>query len=123
MTNGQTADVKGVRIEAVPMYNTHGETFHTKGRGNGYIVTIGGKRIYVAGDTACTDEMRALTRIDVAFLPMNVPWTMPPSEAADCARAFRPAIVYPYHFSGSNPDEFKQALQGTSIDVRLLDWY
>ena len=129
MANGARKFVSGMTIEAVPMYNVRpdpqfgGAIFHTKGRGNGYVVTMGGKRIYVAGDTACTPEMRALSNIDVAFLPMNLPFTMPPSEAADCARAFKPKIVYPYHYFESDPKEFETALKGSGIEVRLRNWY
>jgi L-ascorbate metabolism protein UlaG (beta-lactamase superfamily) len=128
MANGETKDVDGVAIEAVPMYNltrgpSAGQFFHEKGRGNGYIVTLGGKRIYIAGDTECTPEMRALRGIDVAFVPMNLPYTMTPAEAAGCVQAFHPAIVYPYHYRGSNLDEFSAPLKGTGIDVRLRDWY
>ena len=110
------------------MYNLQrgpaaGQLFHTKGRGNGYVITIGGKRLYFAGDTECTPEMKALKNIDVAFLPMNLPYTMPPSEAADCAKAFQPKIVYPYHFQGQKVEDFQAALKGSGIDVRVLNWY
>ena len=100
-----------------------GELFHPQGRGNGYVVTIGGRRLYVAGDTECTPEMKALRNIDVAFLPMNLPYTMTPAEAADCARAFKPSIVYPYHYRGQNPGEFVAALKGSGIEVRVREWY
>lgn len=129
MANGDVKTVEGVSIEAVPMYNIQrgpspGQLYHDKGRGNGYIVTLGGKRIYIAGDTECTPEMKALKNIDVAFLPMNLPYTMPPSEAAECVKAFEPGIVYPYHYRGQNLDEFAAALKGTSgVDVRIRDWY
>ena len=128
MANGQTKTVAGVSIEAVPMYNLQrgpaaGQLFHPKGRGNGYIVTLGGKRIYIAGDTECTPEMKALTNIDVAFLPMNLPYTMTPAEAADCAKVFKPKVVYPYHFMGQKPEEFQAALQGSGVEVKLLNWY
>ena len=128
LANGESKTVWGATIVAVPMYNvsrgpTAGELFHTKGRGNGYVVTIGGKRIYFAGDTECTPEVRALRNIDVAFLPMNLPYTMTPTEAAACARAFRPAIVYPYHYRGQDPAEFAAALDGSGIEVRLREWY
>ncbi len=128
IANGETRTVAGVAIEAVPMYNLQrgpkpGELFHTKGRGNGYVVTLGGRRLYLAGDTECVPEIRALKNIDVAFLPMNLPYTMPPSEAADCARAFRPKIVYPYHYRGQKPEEFAAALKDSGIEVRLLEWY
>ena len=94
-----------------------------KGRGNGYVLTVGGKRLYVAGDTSCTPEMLALKNIDVAFLPMNVPYTMSPSEAAECARAFKPRIVYPYHYFESDPKVFESAVKDIGIEVRLRDWY
>jgi L-ascorbate metabolism protein UlaG (beta-lactamase superfamily) len=128
LANGQTKEVAGVSIQAVPMYNltrgpSAGQLFHTKGRGNGYIVTLGGKRVYFAGDTECTAEMKALRHIDVAFIPMNLPYTMPPSEAADCVKTFKPAVVYPYHYQGQHPEEFRDALKGSGIDVRLLNWY
>lgn len=128
MKNGETKEVAGVSIEAVPMYNLQrgpepGKFFHDKGRGNGYILNLGGKRVYIAGDTECTPEMRALKNIDIAFIPMNLPYTMPPAEAAECVKAFKPKVVYPYHYRGQNPEEFKAALKGEAVEVRLLDWY
>jgi L-ascorbate metabolism protein UlaG (beta-lactamase superfamily) len=128
MANGETRTVAGVPIVAVPMYNltrgpSAGQLFHTKGRGNGYIVTLGGKRLYFAGDTECTAEMKALKNIDAAFIPMNVPYTMTPAEAADCVKAFKPKIAYPYHFQGQKPEEFREALRGSGVDVRILNWY
>ncbi|HEX5473487.1 MAG TPA: MBL fold metallo-hydrolase [Vicinamibacterales bacterium] len=128
MANGETKTVDGISIEAVPMYNltrgpAPGKLYHDKGRGNGYILTLGGKRIYIAGDTECTPEMKAFRNIDVAFVPMNLPFTMPPSEAAACVKAFKPKIVYPYHYKGQNLDEFASALKGTGIEVRIRDWY
>jgi L-ascorbate metabolism protein UlaG (beta-lactamase superfamily) len=128
IANGEKKDVKGVSVEAIPMYNltrgpAAGSLYHDKGRGNGYILTLGGRRIYIAGDTECIPEIKTLTAIDVAFLPMNLPYTMPPSEAADCVKAFKPKIVYPYHYRGQNLDEFAAALKGSGIDVRIRDWY
>jgi L-ascorbate metabolism protein UlaG (beta-lactamase superfamily) len=128
MANGQTKTVAGVSIEAVPMYNLQrgpaaGQLFHTKGRGNGYLLTLGGKRVFIAGDTECVPEIKALKNIDVVFLPMNLPYTMPPAEAADCVKAFKPKIVYPYHFQGQKPEEFADALKGSGIEVRMLNWY
>jgi L-ascorbate metabolism protein UlaG (beta-lactamase superfamily) len=128
IANGETKTVAGISIEAVPMYNLQrgpaaGQLFHTKGRGNGYVLTLGARRVYIAGDTECTDEMRALKNIDIAFVPMNLPYTMPPSEAAACVKAFRPKAVYPYHYRGQNPEEFRDALKGEPVDVRLLEWY
>ena len=126
--NGETKDVDGIGIEAVPMYNLQrgpsaGQLFHDKGRGNGYVLSLGGRRIYVAGDTECVPEMKALKNIDVAFVPRNLPYTMPPLEAAECVKAFKPKIVYPYHYRGQNLDEFANALKGSGVDVRIRDWY
>jgi len=126
--NGQTKTVGPFTIEAVPMYNLKrgpepGKLFHDSGRGNDYIVTYGGKRFYFSGDTEGTPEMRALKNIDVAFVCMNLPYTMPPDEAAEAVRAFHPKIVYPYHYRGSDLSVFQNALAGSGIDVRLLDWY
>ncbi len=125
MTNGATANVLGLTIEAVPAYNTR----HTKGEGNGYVLTLGGKRIYMSGDTGNIAEMRALPNIDVAFVCMNVPYTMNVNEAVTAVRAFRPKVVYPYHFrnqdgSFANLTTFKR-LVGTDlfIEVRTRKWY
>lgn len=128
MGNGEKKTIGDVVVESIPMYNVRpdpqfGAIFHPKGRGNGYVLTLGGKRLYVAGDTACTPEMEALKNIDVAFLPMNVPFTMPPTEAAECAKAFKPRIVYPYHYFEANLNEFEAALAGSGIEVRVRDWY
>lgn len=128
LANGESRTAAGIAVEAVPMYNlqrgpSEGQLFHTKGRGNGYVLTLGARRVYVAGDTECTDEMRALKNIDIAFIPMNLPYTMPPSEAAACVKAFKPKVVYPYHYRGQNPEEFKAALKGEPVEVRLLEWY
>jgi L-ascorbate metabolism protein UlaG (beta-lactamase superfamily) len=128
LKNGATESWEKFTIEAVPMYNlkrgpSEGKLFHDKGRGNGYIVTYGGKRFYLAGDTEGTPEMRALKNIDVAFIPMNLPYTMPPEEAAEAVKAFRPKVVYPYHYRESDTKLFAEALKGTGIDVRLRNWY
>lgn len=128
IANGESKSVAGLSLEAVPMYNlkrgpAEGQLFHTRGRGNGYILTLGSKRVYIAGDTECTPEMRALKNIDIAFIPMNLPYTMPPSEAAECVKAFKPKVVYPYHYRGQKPEEFKAALAGEPTEVRLLEWY
>jgi L-ascorbate metabolism protein UlaG (beta-lactamase superfamily) len=110
------------------MYNvTHnmpnGTPFHPKGRGNGYVLSYGGKNFYFAGDTEGTPEMRALRGIDVAFVPMNLPYTMTPQEAAEAVKAFKPKVVIPYHYRGQDLQLFANALVGTGIEVRLLDWY
>jgi L-ascorbate metabolism protein UlaG (beta-lactamase superfamily) len=125
LANGQTTQVEDLGVEALPMYNiTAGRDFHTKGRGNGYLLSAGGQRVYIAGDTEDTPEMRALTGIDVAFLPMNLPYTMTVQQAADAVRAFKPRIVYPYHSRGSDLAEFSR-LVGTDVgvEVRLREWY
>lgn len=128
LRNGESKTVGKWKIEAVPMYNEKrgpapGKLFHDKGRGNGYVVTYGGMRFYISGDTEGTPEMRALKNIDVAFLCMNLPYTMPPEEAAAAAKAFHPKVVYPYHYRGSDVKAFEKALAGSGIEVRLRDWY
>jgi len=127
LANGQTKTVAGFTVEAVPMYNVEHKMgdvpFHTKGRGNGYVITVGGKRLYFAGDTECVPEIEALRNIDVAFLPMNLPFTMSPADAADCAMAFKPKIAIPYHFQGQDTAIFEAAVKGSGIEVRMLDWY
>jgi len=128
MANGDSKKWGAFTIEAVPMYNlkrgpSEGKFFHDKGRGNGYIVNYGGQRIYIAGDTEGVPEMRALKNIDVAFVPMNLPYTMTPEEAADAVKAFHPKAVYPYHYRESDTKAFAARLQGTGVDVRLLNWY
>jgi len=133
MANGdsQAVNLQGttIGIEAVPMYNltrgpSAGQFYHDKGRGNGYVLTFGGKRVYIAGDTECIPEMKALKNIDIAFLPMNLPYTMTPQEAAECTKAFRPKVVYPYHYMGQDPQAFADALKGEKgIEVRLRNWY
>jgi L-ascorbate metabolism protein UlaG (beta-lactamase superfamily) len=128
IANGETKTVDTISIEAIPMYNltrgpAAGQLFHDKGRGNGYVVTLGGKRIYIAGDTEGIPEMRALKDIDVAFVPMNLPYTMTETEAADAVKAFAPKIVYPYHYRGSDPAKFAAAVGAGKIEVRLRDWY
>jgi L-ascorbate metabolism protein UlaG (beta-lactamase superfamily) len=130
--NGESKSVGPFTIEAVAAYNlkrgpSEGKLFHDKGRGNGYVVTYGGKRFYFSGDTEGVPEMRALKNIDVAFICMNLPYTMPVEEAADAVKAFHPKMVYPYHYRGtqgmSDTKAFAQALAGTGIEVRLADWY
>lgn len=128
LNNGESTTWGDCKIEAVPMYNVKrgpqgGGVFHDKGRGDGFVLTYGGMRFYIAGDTEGVPEMRALKNIDVAFIPMNLPYTMPPEEAADAVKAFHPRIVYPYHYRGSDTKIFAAALSGTGIEVRLRDWY
>lgn len=129
LANGQKQQFAGVSVEAVPMYNiargpADGELRHPPGRGNGYILTLGGKRVYVSGDTSCTPEMKGLKNIDVAFVCMNMPYTMPPEEAAECVAAFKPKVVYPYHFRGSDLQRFQEPLaQLEGVEVRIRSWY
>jgi L-ascorbate metabolism protein UlaG (beta-lactamase superfamily) len=127
MKNGDKKDVLGFNIEAIPMYNLpeKPDAFHTKGRGNGYVLTIGGKRIYISGDTQATPEMRALKNIDIAFVCMNLPYTMDVNEAAQGVLAFKPKAVYPYHYRGQDVNTFKSLVNAgdKNIDVRLRNWY
>jgi len=129
LANGESVELAGVRITATPMYNLErgpepGTLFHEKGRGNGYLLESAGTRIYLAGDTACTDEMKALTDIDLALLPMNLPYTMPPEEAAECVAAFKPKVVVPYHYAGSDLSVFEKALADVpGVTVKTVDAY
>src|SRR6266851_7409091 len=128
--NGEKTTWGAWTIEAIPMYNTTptrgpkpGMVFHDKGRGNGYVITFGGKRFYFSGDTEGIPAMKALKDIDVAFVCMNPPYTMPPEEAAEAVRAFKPKVVYPYHYRGSDVKAFESALAGSGVQVKLVDWY
>jgi L-ascorbate metabolism protein UlaG (beta-lactamase superfamily) len=128
LKNGDTRQIGGIQVEAVPMYNvkrgpSEGRLYHDKGRGNGYVLTYNGKRIYIAGDTEGHSEMRALKNIDIAFIPMNLPYTMPPEEAAEAVKAFKPKVVYPYHYRQSDVGVFVRALEGTGIEVKQGAWY
>ena len=124
MKNGDSATVNGIAVDAIPAYNTTADRkqYHPQGVGNGYVFTFGDKKVYVAGDTEDTPEMRALTGIEVAFLPMNLPYTMDINQATDAVKAFKPKIVYPYHSRGSDLDAFK-ALVGDASEVRIADFY
>lgn len=125
MANGQRLEVLGLAIEAVPAYNlvhmrSPGLPYHPKGVGNGYVVGFGDKRVYLAGDTENTPEMKALKDIDVAFLPMNLPFTMTPEMVADAAKAFRPHILYPYHYGQTDPALLVQLMKDTpQVEVRV----
>jgi L-ascorbate metabolism protein UlaG (beta-lactamase superfamily) len=119
-----------VTVEAVPMYNLdpQKQKFHPKGRGNGYLLTLGGKRVYIAGDTEDIPEMRALENIDIAFVCMNLPYTMNVAAAADAVLDFQPKIVFPYHYRGtdgmSDLGEFRSLVAAEpDIEVRVLAWY
>ncbi|MFH1980327.1 MAG: MBL fold metallo-hydrolase [Pseudomonadota bacterium] len=128
MHNGDVQTLKGLKIEAVPAYNLvhrrdNGQPFHPTGAGNGYVVTFGGKRVYIAGDTENIPEMKTLKGIDVAFLPMNLPYTMTPEMVADAARAFRPAVLYPYHTGDTDPATLTDLLgaeKGIAVRVRQM---
>jgi L-ascorbate metabolism protein UlaG (beta-lactamase superfamily) len=124
MKNGDKATVNGVAVDAVPAYNTTADRlqYHPQGVGNGYVFSFGDKRVYVAGDTEDVPEMRALTGIEVAFLPMNLPYTMSIEQAAEAVKAFKPKIVYPYHSRGSDVEQFK-TLVGDAAEVRIANWY
>ena len=125
MKNGEVTNVQGLRIEAVPAYNlvhmrSPGVPFHPKGVGNGYVITFGKKRVYVAGDTENVPEMKKLKNIDVAFLPMNLPYTMTPEMVADAAKAFKPAILYPYHYGETDTSRLVELLKGVDeVEVRI----
>lgn len=131
MNNGQTAVVKDINIEAIPMYNLREEAlkFHKKGRGNGYVLTFGDERVYISGDTEDIPEMRNLKNIDKAFVCMNLPYTMPIESAASAVLDFKPKTVYPYHFRGteglSDVEKFKSIVNegNPDINVELLEWY
>jgi L-ascorbate metabolism protein UlaG (beta-lactamase superfamily) len=129
MKNGDVKTVKGLRIEATPAYNIvhkRGENrpFHPKGNGNGYVISFGDKRVYIAGDTENIPEMRSLKNIDIAFLPMNLPYTMTPEMAAAAAKSFMPKILYPYHFGDTDVDELLTLLKnvvGVEVRVRAME--
>ena len=125
MKYGDVRTIEGLRIEAVPAYNlvnmrSPGNPFHPRGIGNGYIITFGNKRLYIAGDTENTPEMKNLKDIDVAFLPMNLPYTMTPEMVADAAKALRPKILYPYHYGKTDTAKLTALLKDTpGIEVRI----
>ncbi len=126
MKNGDVKTIDNLKIETVPAYNivnmrSAGNPFHPKGAGNGYVMTFGDKKVYVAGDTENTPETKSLKDIDIAFLPMNLPYTMTPEMAADAARAFRPKVLYPYHYGSTDPQGLVKLLKDTNIDVRIRD--
>lgn len=131
LNNDKSTSFKGIDITAVPMYNlpVDAETRHPKGRGNGYLLKIADKVIYISGDTEDIPEMRALKDIDIAFVCMNLPYTMSIHQASDAVLQFQPAIVYPFHFRGqgglANVEEFKSIVnsENKDIEVRLRNWY
>ena len=125
--NGDVITVPGLKIEAVPAYNIvhkrdSGVPYHPKGIGNGYIITFGDKRVYIAGDTENTPEMKNLKNIDIACLPMNLPYTMSPEMVADAARAFKPKIFYPYHYGNTDVEQIIDLLKDVEgIEVRIRE--
>lgn len=129
--NGENTTLMDVIIKAIPMYNLPetADSRHPKGRGNGYILTLGGKQIYISGDTEDIPEMRALKNIDVAFVCMNMPYTMDVEQAASAVADFQPAVVYPFHYRGteglSDTEKFKRLVNAAApkVDVRLRNWY
>lgn len=127
MKDGESKTIKGLKIEAVPAYNivhmrSPGNPFHPKGDGNGYVITFSDKKVYVAGDTENISEMEQLSGIDVAFLPMNLPYTMTPEMAAEAALAFKPKILYPYHFGSTDTSDLVERLKDhQDIEVRIRD--
>lgn len=131
LANGATTEKLGISITAIPMYNPPetADSRHTKGRGNGYVLKMGGKSVYLSGDTSGIPEMKALKNIDVAFVCMNLPYTMDINEAATSVLAFKPKVVYPYHYRGqggfSDTEAFKKLVneKDGKIDVRVRDWY
>ena len=125
--NGETTTVNGLKIEAVPAYNTTKERlkYHPKGRDNGYVLSVDGKRIYIAGDTEDIPSMRAMQDIFIAFVPMNLPYTMTVDQAASAVAAFHPTYVYPYHYRGSDPKAFAEKLAATGSKTKVVfgPWY
>lgn len=129
INNSETYTVnENITIEAIPMYNLREDAlkFHPKGRGNGYVLTLGEKRIYISGDTEDITEMRNLKNIDIAFVCMNLPYTMTVESAADAVKEFKPKKVYPYHYRGKNGlsdvDKFKTLVKN-DVEVIQLNWY
>ncbi|MDA8100843.1 MAG: MBL fold metallo-hydrolase [Nitrospiraceae bacterium] len=125
MRNGDKKTVEGLEIEAVPAYNlVHkretGEPFHPRGNGNGYIIVFGDKRVYVAGDTENIPEMKTFKNIDIAFLPMNLPYTMTPEMTAEAAKMVMPKVLYPYHYGETDPAKLVELLKDQKgIEVRI----
>jgi L-ascorbate metabolism protein UlaG (beta-lactamase superfamily) len=120
MHNGDRQELLGVTVEAVPAYNVVRTQYHPKGRDNGYVITFGDRRVYLAGDTEVTPELKALEKIDIAFLPISLPFTMSPEDAAEAAKAFKPRILYLYHQNTGDPEVVKTRLADVpGIEVRV----
>lgn len=124
IANGEDTSLNGIAVSAIAAHNVTEDRmqYHPVGVGNGYILTLGDRKVYVAGDTEPTDEMLALTDIEVAFLPMNLPYTMTPDQAAEAINAFKPKIVYPYHYGDSDLSVLETNVDA-DVDVRLREWY
>ena len=127
LANGESGEIAGVPVEAIPAYNTTEDRlqFHPEGRDNGYILSLDGMTIYIAGDTEDIPEMRALSGIDIAFVPMNLPYTMDVTQAASAVAEFKPRVVYPYHYRGADLDEFERKLSEASDASKVVrgPWY
>jgi L-ascorbate metabolism protein UlaG (beta-lactamase superfamily) len=127
MKNGDVRMIDGVRVEAMPAYNLvhkrpSGQPFHPKGMGNGYVLAFGGKRLYIAGDTENIPEMGDIGPVDVAFLPMNLPYTMTPKMVAQAAEMIRPTILYPYHYGDTDVSELLSLMEKVAgVEVRIRD--
>lgn len=125
LKNGDRKEIDGFEIEAVPAYNivhmrSEGVPFHKKGAGNGYVIKYADKKIYIAGDTENIPEMKNLEKIDIAFLPMNLPYTMTPEMVADAAKAFRPKVLYPYHYGETDTSKLISLMKDTpDIEIRI----
>jgi len=125
LKNGDSKTISGINVEAVPAYNiknkrSNGSPFHPKGNGNGYVITLGDKRVYVAGDTENTPEMKKLRNIDIAFLPMNLPYTMTPEMVFDATKSFKPKILYPYHFGNTDTNKLLELMKDSKqTEVRI----
>ena len=122
MANGDTLTIKDIKITAIPAYNTTKgrDKFHPKGRDNGYVLEIGGKRVYIAGDTEDIPEMKRLKDIDTAFLPMNQPYTMTAKQLTNAVKVIKPRIVYPYHYGDSDLSSLPQLLKGIKgVELRI----
>lgn len=125
MKNGDETVIKGIKINAVPAYNLkhkreNGQPYHPKGKGNGYVLSLGDKRVYIAGDTENIPEIQALKDVDIAFLPMNLPYTMTPEMVADAAKKFQPKILYTYHFGETDTTKLVELLkEDKQIEVRI----
>ncbi len=131
LANGEEKDLMDLQVKAVPAYNypVPEKPFHIKGVGNGYVISLGGKRVYISGDTGNIPEMKDLKNIDIAFLCMNLPYTMDVDDAAKAILTINPKVVYPYHYRSQNGfsdlEKFKSlvAAKNPNIEVRILDWY